>query len=489
MSKRILLIDSDENFAHGLQAAILASGFTAVTATDSEQGMTLAREEGPDLIVVCVEAQPTNGYMLCTRLKKDDQLKGIPVILTSANATEDSFEKHKKLKTRAEEYLIKPFAPALFLQKASALLGVALPSGDNGDEPLEDEILSMEDEPLGLGDLVADEDEPIHLTDREAAAAHEPEAEILEESVEVDIEVEESPVEEAPLEESYLEETSVEAAAQNDEDLQMFDRAFDAIGMLGEEAPAAPEKAQRPKPAAPRAVPAPPRAVPAPRIEERSDDDLALDALDALDESPQVVLDEPIQRQAPAGRPSSVRGVQPASKARTGQLDEGVRRAADLDAGLQARKAENEIQRLKDELAEKERELVDLQAQTQELRDEAVSREAASKAAQQRADALAAAAKKFERELSQLREQLDAVTGEKELLSEEREELRQKVAAAEAEATRNEERAVKAYQKMKGDERLREKTRKALQVALQLLEEGTGASESRETTVAEKQSA
>jgi chromosome segregation ATPase len=130
-------------------------------------------------------------------------------------------------------------------------------------------------------------------------------------------------------------------------------------------------------------------------------------------------------------------------------------------AGPQTRKAENEIQRLKDELA----------------------------AAQQRADTLAAAAKKFERELSQLREQLDAVTGEKELLSEEREELRQKVASAEAEATRNEERAVKAYQKMKGDERLREKTRKALQVALQLLEEGTGTSESRDTGVAEKQSA
>jgi DNA-binding response OmpR family regulator len=439
MSKRILLIDSDENFAHGLQAAILASGFTAVTATDSEQGMALAREDSPDLIVVCVEAQPTNGYMLCTRLKKDDQLKDIPVILTSANATEDSFEKHKKLKTRAEEYLIKPFTPALLLQKASALLGVALPSGDNGDEPLEDEILSMEDEPLGLADLVADEDEPIHLTDREAAAAHEPEAEILEESVEVDIEDEEVPV---------------ERAAQNDEDLQLFDRAFDAIGMLGEETPATPQRAQRPKPA-------PPRAVPTPRIDERSEDDLALDALDTLDESQQVVLEEPVHRQAPPARPSSVRGVPPVLKARGGQLDEAPRRGADLVAGPQTRKAENEIQHLKDELA----------------------------AAQQRADTLAAAAKKFERELSQLREQLDAVTGEKELLSEEREELRQKVASAEAEATRNEERAVKAYQKMKGDERLREKTRKALQVALQLLEEGMGTSESRDTGVAEKQSA
>ena len=42
--------------------------------------MALAKQDNPDLIVVCVEAQPTNGYMLCTRLKKDDRLKQIPVI-------------------------------------------------------------------------------------------------------------------------------------------------------------------------------------------------------------------------------------------------------------------------------------------------------------------------------------------------------------------------------------------------------------------------
>ena len=104
MAKKILFIDSDETFAQGLSQAARARGHTPLVSTNSEQGITLAKQESPDLIVVCVEAQPTNGYMLCTRLKKDEHLKGIPVILTSANATPDSFEKHKKLKTRAEEY-------------------------------------------------------------------------------------------------------------------------------------------------------------------------------------------------------------------------------------------------------------------------------------------------------------------------------------------------------------------------------------------------
>src|SRR5712671_8154110 len=136
MPKRILLIDSDESFAQGLAAAAGANGFEASTATNSEQGVALARQQNPDLIVVCVEAQPTNGYMICTRLKKDERLKSIPVILTSANATPDSFEKHKKLKTRAEEYLIKPFAPQAMLEKASRLLGVELPAEAGGEEEI-----------------------------------------------------------------------------------------------------------------------------------------------------------------------------------------------------------------------------------------------------------------------------------------------------------------------------------------------------------------
>src|SRR5215470_11128836 len=141
MPKRILLIDSDESFTQGLAEAAAAAGFLAYTASDSEEGMARARQDNPDLIVVCVEAQPTNGYMLCTRLKKDDRLKSIPVILTSANATPDSFEKHKKLKTRAEEYLIKPFeAPALFT-KINALLG--LPEEAAHAHAAEEEIVQM----------------------------------------------------------------------------------------------------------------------------------------------------------------------------------------------------------------------------------------------------------------------------------------------------------------------------------------------------------
>ncbi|MCA1827568.1 MAG: response regulator [Myxococcales bacterium] len=486
MSKRILLIDSDEAFAQGLSNAITARGFTATMATNSEQGMSLAKQENPDLIVVCVEAQPTNGYMLCTRLKKDDALKGIPVILTSANATPDSFEKHKKLKTRAEEYLIKPFEPNVMLEKASALMGIALPAEQIG----EDEIVAVDDEPLGLGDLVDGEDEPISLSESDARAAQSGQAEevlLVEEVEEVEVE---------------------EEKAAGDDDLDMFDKAFDSLGAPAVTAQA--EGTQRFAEALAEPVGAPVITPPPPPTEISAPPDDAV--LDTLQESPGTDLE---------ARVAELEQKLAEREAELEQARKGEGSSASLLKLKEAKnKADKELLRLKEELNGKDKELVELQeaqtaleGQAQQLKDDAVKREAAAKTLQQRADALAAAAKKFERELTAAREEakkgaksadlekeleklkertgeleteLNELKGEKELLVEERDELKKQLEDAQVTAVANEDRAVKAYQKIKGDEKLREKTRKALEIALQLLQENA---DGEETDGAAKKSA
>ena len=400
MSKRILLIDSDEGFAKGLSSAIKARGFAATLATNSEQGMSLAKKDNPDLIVVCVEAQPTNGYMLCTRLKKDDQLKDIPVILTSANATPDSFEKHKKLKTRAEEYLIKPFAPQAMLEKASQLLGVKLAPERKGS--------SADDEPFALDDL---EDEPISMSAADVAEARS------------------ALTEEALVVEEVEEVVEIQEEGGGDDELEMFDKAFDSLGSAG----------GQPVPSTTTRF-ADGQAGTAEEVELRElsapDDDAVLHSL------------------APLAR---------------------------------AAKPDKEVLRLKQELKAKDDELEELQGQARRLKDDALKREAAAKTLQQRADALATAAKKLERdkggadelktrlkqlekELESAREQLSAVSGEKDLLAEERDELKRQLQESQASAGQNEDRAVKAYARIKNGEKLREKARKALEIAMQLLE-------------------
>ena len=558
MAKRILIIDSDESFANVLAAAISKSGLTPLTATNSEHGMTLAKQENPDLIVVCVEAQPTNGYMLCTRLKKDEKLKSTPVILTSANATPDSFEKHKKLKTRAEDYLIKPFPASELIAKASQLLGIEL----SADDVAEPQTAAEDDESLGLGNLVPSDDEPIRLTDDDVRDA--------------------APVDDAMLVDDVEEVVQLdESATEGDEDLEMFDQAFESLKPVEPAPLERPHLRLAPEPEAGQETAAAdeheplsaPTEVSAPSDDQIlagfsvGDDDLPMAAAEneseeIVEDEPALVaepeegtLDEPLEAQPELAevleeRPAAELEMPVAGdemflagpavsdlEARIAELEGAL---SDKTAEIESAKAsspsaelqrvkearnrqEKEIIRLKEELHEKDKQLLALEeqqtaleAQVQELRDEARKRESSAKGLQQRADALAAAAKKLERELASAREELKSgsaakakaaeadklrkeladakarieeltteMSGVRELqesegaqLKAEIEKLRAEMDAVRSEAAdavaasgQNEERAVKAYQKIKNDEKLREKTRKALEIALALLQD------------------
>src|SRR5512141_2402794 len=120
MPKKILLIENDSAFAGQLTESLEASGFDVRAAPEGKAGLDLAREWGPDGIVLCVELPGMSGYLVCQKLRKDDATKAIPLILTSAEATADTFEKHRALKVRADEYLIKPFVPGALFEKLTA---------------------------------------------------------------------------------------------------------------------------------------------------------------------------------------------------------------------------------------------------------------------------------------------------------------------------------------------------------------------------------
>lgn len=159
-SKTILIIDGDDGFARSLGAEAEARGFAALTTGSSADGLELARSHRPDLIVVNVELTPTNGWSVCTRLKKDDELAHIPVILTSSTSTPDTFEKHRRLRTRADEYFLKPYSAGELLRTASALLGIPESAPESSGEDL-----VIEDESLSLGDFEGQlDDEPFTVS-------------------------------------------------------------------------------------------------------------------------------------------------------------------------------------------------------------------------------------------------------------------------------------------------------------------------------------
>jgi DNA-binding response OmpR family regulator len=108
MSKKIVIVESDTAFSKKLRDELAKSSFNVVETADGKGAYDLVRREKPDLVVLAVElAQGQSGYLVCGKLKKDDDFKKIPVIIIGKDP--EGFEGHKKLKTRAEEYLKKPF--------------------------------------------------------------------------------------------------------------------------------------------------------------------------------------------------------------------------------------------------------------------------------------------------------------------------------------------------------------------------------------------
>jgi DNA-binding response OmpR family regulator len=69
-----------------------------------------AASDKPDLILLSIELPRMNGFSVCNKLKKDPALKDVPLIIMSSESSDDTFEQHRKLRTRAEDYVHKPIA-------------------------------------------------------------------------------------------------------------------------------------------------------------------------------------------------------------------------------------------------------------------------------------------------------------------------------------------------------------------------------------------
>lgn len=157
MSQRfVYLIDADPNLGNHLVAELGQYGFRVEAAVDSNDLMQ-RKDDLPSLIVLCIDPKRT-GWAVCNRLRKSTTLKTTPLIITSAEATEKDFEDHKKLKTRAEEYLHKPFGVEALVEKVGGLIGMPEPPPPESLElPMESEEVAIEDD----GAII--EEEPAEL--------------------------------------------------------------------------------------------------------------------------------------------------------------------------------------------------------------------------------------------------------------------------------------------------------------------------------------
>src|SRR3954466_16317045 len=143
-TRTLLCVEPDGKDADFIRDALVPYGFEVKTIANGEQAIDWGRRNRPQLIIVCVEPRKV-GYAICNKIKRSDELKDVPLILTSAEETRQTFDQHKKLRSHAEEYILKPLQRNELLGKVKQLVGL---SGeiDTGEEPaLEEEEISIAD--------------------------------------------------------------------------------------------------------------------------------------------------------------------------------------------------------------------------------------------------------------------------------------------------------------------------------------------------------
>ena len=126
--ERILVIEDDPSILRGLQLNLGMEGYAVRSASDGETGLTLARAERFDLLVVDLMLPRLSGLEVIRELRQDDP--DLPVLILSAKGQES--DKVAGLQLGADDYMVKPFSLKELLARIGALLRRRRARGETG---------------------------------------------------------------------------------------------------------------------------------------------------------------------------------------------------------------------------------------------------------------------------------------------------------------------------------------------------------------------
>jgi twitching motility two-component system response regulator PilH len=116
---KVLVVDDSPTERFYLTDILTKHGFETITAETGEEGVVLARQLKPDLVLMDVVMPGMNGFQATRALSRDPETRGVPVIICTTKDQET--DKVWGMRQGAFAYLVKPVAPADLLAKIEAL--------------------------------------------------------------------------------------------------------------------------------------------------------------------------------------------------------------------------------------------------------------------------------------------------------------------------------------------------------------------------------
>ena len=115
MSKRILMIEDQEDNRRIVRDLLTSVGYELIEAVTGEEGVAMAEMHRPELILMDIELPGLDGYEATRRIKTNPALRQIPIIVVTSYAL--SGYDIKAQEAGCDAYMAKPFSPRVLLAK------------------------------------------------------------------------------------------------------------------------------------------------------------------------------------------------------------------------------------------------------------------------------------------------------------------------------------------------------------------------------------
>lgn len=115
--RRVLVIEDEPDLVRGLRDALEFEGFEVLSAGLGREGIILARDRGPDLVLLDLMLPDMNGFSVCEEIRAANPV--IPVIMLTARSQES--DKIRGLEVGADDYVTKPFSVGELVARINAI--------------------------------------------------------------------------------------------------------------------------------------------------------------------------------------------------------------------------------------------------------------------------------------------------------------------------------------------------------------------------------
>jgi two-component system cell cycle response regulator DivK len=120
MSRKILVVEDQEDNRQILRDLLASAGYEMSEAENGEDALTEVAKQRPDLILMDIQLPIMDGYEATRRIKSDPKTCAIPIIVVTSYAL--SGDETKAREAGCDAYVTKPYSPRALLAKIKEFL-------------------------------------------------------------------------------------------------------------------------------------------------------------------------------------------------------------------------------------------------------------------------------------------------------------------------------------------------------------------------------